>query len=96
MHTVAEIAHVITLNPFMPSGLFYHNSLDRSISYIRDVWLVFTAIVFCRNFLTHVKSIDPDQTPRSTASDLGLHCLPMSLLYTDISSILMLKFEQVV
>ena len=21
---------------------------------------------------------DPDQTPRSTASDLGLYCLPMS------------------
>ena len=21
---------------------------------------------------------DPDQTPRSVASDLGLHCLPMS------------------
>ena len=24
---------------------------------------------------------DPDQTPRSAASDLGLHCLPMSLLW---------------
>ena len=23
---------------------------------------------------------DPDQTPRSAASDLGLHCLPMTLL----------------
>ena len=23
---------------------------------------------------------DPDQTPRSAASDLGLHCLPISLL----------------
>ena len=23
-------------------------------------------------------SEDPDQTPRSAASDLGLHCLPMS------------------
>ena len=23
-------------------------------------------------------SEDPDQTPRSVASDLGLHCLPMS------------------
>ena len=25
-------------------------------------------------------SVDPDQTPRSVASDLGLHCLLMSLL----------------
>ena len=26
-------------------------------------------------------SVDPDQTPHSAASDLGLHCLPMSLLW---------------
>ena len=26
-------------------------------------------------------SVDPDQTPRSAASDQGLHCLPMSLLW---------------
>ena len=25
-------------------------------------------------------SVDPDQTPRSGASDLGLHCLPISFL----------------
>ena len=24
---------------------------------------------------------DPDQTPRSAASDLGLHCLPITLLW---------------
>ena len=29
--------------------------------------------IFCKQ-----KSEDPDQTPRSAASDLGLHCLPMS------------------
>ena len=23
---------------------------------------------------------DPDQTPHSTASDLGLHCLPVTIL----------------
>ena len=27
-----------------------------------------------------VNSGDPDQTPRSAASDLGLHCLPITLL----------------
>ena len=26
-------------------------------------------------------SVDPDQTPLCAASDLGLHCLPMSLLW---------------
>ena len=29
----------------------------------------------------NVNSADPDQTPRFVASDLGLHCLPMSLLW---------------
>ena len=28
----------------------------------------------------YAKSGDPDQTPGSAASDLGLHCLPMTLL----------------
>ena len=27
-----------------------------------------------------VNSGDPDQTPHSVASDLGLHCLPITLL----------------
>ena len=26
-------------------------------------------------------SVDPDQTPHFAASDLGLHCLPMPLLW---------------
>ena len=29
----------------------------------------------------NANSVDPDQTPRSAASDLGLHCLPMFLLW---------------
>ena len=42
----------------MPGGIFYLNSLDRPICYIRGVWC-------------------------SAASDLGLHCLLMSLLRDD-------------
>ena len=36
--------------------------------------------VSCKPLLLLIKanSADPDQTPRSAASDLGLHCLPMS------------------
>ena len=30
--------------------------------------------------LFNANSVDPDQTPRSAASDQGLHCLPTSLL----------------
>ena len=29
----------------------------------------------------NANSVDPDQTPHSATSDLGLHCLPMSLLW---------------
>ena len=29
----------------------------------------------------NANNADPDQTPRSVASDLGLHCLPMPLLW---------------
>ena len=29
----------------------------------------------------NAKSVDPDQMAHSAASDLGLHCLPMSLLW---------------
>ena len=28
----------------------------------------------------NANSVDPDQVPHSAASDLGLHCLPVSLL----------------
>ena len=64
----------------MPSGLFYLKSLDRSISYIRGVWLVLLLSLFVEISELSANSVDPDQTPRSAASDLGIHCLPMSLL----------------
>ena len=34
-----------------------------------------TIMIFYRN--ANANSVDPDQTPRSAASDQGLHCLPM-------------------
>ena len=30
-------------------------------------------------WLNYASNGDPDQTPRSAASDLGLHCLPITL-----------------
>ena len=63
----------------MPNGLFYLNSLDRYISYIRGVWYFFTILpCFIGISELNAESGDPDQTTRSAASDLGLHCLPMS------------------
>ena len=37
--------------------------------------------MFCKsNLVLNGNSGTPDQTPRLAASDLGLHCLPMSFL----------------
>ena len=67
-------------NP-MPNGFFYLHS-DRSISNIRGVWLDFIITVFYikKKSVFNANSVDADQTPRYAASDLGLHCLPMSQL----------------
>ena len=46
---------------------------------IEGIFVIFTIAIFYRNSCLQ-KSVDPDQTPRSVASDLLLHCLPMSLL----------------
>ena len=40
----------ILFNPFIPSGIFYLNSLLRSISYIIGIWLVFIIIMVWRHF----------------------------------------------
>ena len=64
----------------MPSGLFHLNSLDQSISGSRDSGQFLLLPCFIEMPVFTTNSVDPDQMPRSTASDLGLHCLPMSLL----------------
>ena len=65
---------------FTPSGLFYLNSLDESISSRKVVWLVFIVSIFVDISELKANSIDPHQTPRSAASDLGLHCLPVPFM----------------
>ena len=73
---------VCYFNPFMSSELCYVKSLDRSINNRRDVWLVFFILpCFIANPEFHANSVDPDQKPRYAASDLGLHCLPISILW---------------
>ena len=59
----------------MPSGLFYLNSLDRSISNRRDVWLILLQPCYIEISVSNAISLDPDQTPRYAASDLALHFL---------------------
>ena len=94
----------IDVNPFTASGLFYHNSLDRSISKSRvpvffiiiiiTMFFFFFFFFFFFMFLLEItvvnaNNVDPDQTPRSAASDLGLHCLPMSLFLNNVPFLVM-------
>ena len=65
----------------MPSGLFCLNSLDWPIARRRSLWLVFISIMLYRISRANANSVDPNQTPRYVASDLGLYCLPLSLLW---------------
>ena len=64
----------------MSSGLFYLNSLYQSISSLRGVWSVLIITMFIEMPVVNANSVDPDQTPRSAASDLGLHCLSVTPL----------------
>ena len=77
---LADFQTFADFNPFMQSGLFNLNSMDRSISTRRGVWLVFILPCFIEIPVFNAKSVDHDQTLRSAVSDLGLHCLPISTL----------------
>ena len=49
------------------------------ISNLRGLFLVLLFII--KVHVLNANSEDIDQTPHSAASDLGLHCLPMSILW---------------
>ena len=70
-----------SFNPIIPNRLFYLNSLDQSISSRRNVWIIFLLLLCFKEIPAfNANSAGPDQTPQNVASDLGLHCLPLSLL----------------
>ena len=62
-------------NPLYTGGLFH--------CYILDEWgvgsvLLLLFYVLCKILIAN--NVGPDQMPHYVASDLGLHCLPMTLL----------------
>ena len=65
----------------MPSGLFYLKSLDRSIYNRKGVCFDLIITIFKEIPVLNANSVDRDQMPHSAVSDLGLHCLPLSLLW---------------
>ena len=56
------------------------NCLDRSIANSRVSGQSLLYLCFIEIPLVNVNSVNPDQTPCSAASDLGLNCLPNNIL----------------
>ena len=53
--------------------------LDASICHFRDVGSILSLLFQFLQKVPLANTVDPDQTPHNVASDLGLHCLPMTL-----------------
>ena len=68
----------VCINPHLPNGLSHSYQLDKSIFHLRSVWCPFPFLSYFFIEIPMKNNVDPDQTPCSAASDLGLHCLPMS------------------
>ena len=62
-------------------GSTYTSTLWTGPFPIKGVSCLFLLSCFVEISELNAKSIDSDQTPLSGASDLGLHCLPASLLW---------------
>ena len=54
-------------------------SLNRSISNKGSGWFL-SLLCFTEIPVFNANSVDPDQMPHSAASDLDLHCMPITLL----------------
>ena len=68
----------LKFNPFKPNRISQSYQLDQSISVLRVVGSYFSFVFKFWLKILEANSGNPDQTPRSAASDLGLHCLPVS------------------
>ena len=68
------------LNPLYTNGHIHCYMLDESICYFRGVVSILSPLFYFRWKILLANNVDPDQMPHYVASDLGLHCLPMTLL----------------
>ena len=64
------------INPQYTGGLFHYYMLDESICHFRGVMSILSLYS-----ILLANSEDPYQTPHHVASDLCLHCLPMTILW---------------
>ena len=54
--------------------------LDKSIRHFSDVMSILSFLFYFWYKILLVNTVDPDQMPHYEASDLGLHCLPVTHL----------------
>ena len=64
----------------MSSGIFDLNSVDQSISNSRVSGKFLLLLCFIEIPVFNANNVDPDQMLHSVASDLGLYCLPGTLM----------------
>ena len=54
--------------------------MDRTITFLRGIGLGLIITMFVEMSVLNENSVDPDQTPSTAASDLGLYCLTMHIV----------------
>ena len=54
--------------------------LDESICHFKGVKFILSLLSYFLWKILLANNVDPDQMPHYVAYDLGLHCLPMTLL----------------
>ena len=71
----------ISLNPLFAGELFHCYMLEESTCHFRDVGSILLLLVFSVWLkILLANNVGPDQMPHDVASDLGLHCLPVTIL----------------
>ena len=59
---------------------FHWYILDQSICHFRGIRSILSLLFYFLWKTLLANSVDPDQMPHYVASDLGMHCLPITLL----------------
>ena len=54
---------------------------DKSICHFRGVGFIFSLLFYFLWKILLTNSVDRDQMPHDVASDPGLHCLPVTLIW---------------
>ena len=74
------MAVLLSLTLLYTGGLFHCYMLDKSICHFKGVQSILLLLFIFLWKILLANNVDPDQMPHHVASDLGLHCLPVTLL----------------